>query len=243
MDLIKDFGQYWYITITPYGKDIEPGVPDKAKVMESFKQLSNMVGVDRIGWRYDPIFIDEKYTVDFHLEAFAKMSANLRGYTNHVVISFIDIYDKVKRNFPKAAPVSAENKVALGQKIIEIARANDMVVKPCAEGDFLAKYGADCSGCMTVAMYEDAIGERLKVPRQAPARKECACYLGGDIGAYNTCGHLCRYCYANYDAETVRQNMRKHDPLSPLLIGHLMPGDTVHEAKQESWIDRQMRLV
>ena len=244
MDLIKDFGQYWYITITPYGKDIEPGVPDKAQVMESFKQLSKMVGVDRIGWRYDPIFIDEKYTVDFHLEAFAKMSANLRGYTNHVVISFIDIYDKVKRNFPEAAPVSAEDKVALGQKIIEIAKANDMVVKPCAEGDFLAKYGADCSGCMTVAMYEKAIGSRLIAPKSnvKPARADCACYLGADIGAYDTCRHFCKYCYANNDIEQVAKNKELHDVNSPFLIGNYRKDDIIHDVKQTSWIDNQMNL-
>ena len=244
MDLIKDFGQYWYITITPYGKDIEPGVPDKAQVMESFKQLSNMVGVDRIGWRYDPIFIDEKYTYDFHVEAFSKMATNLRGYTNHVVISFIDIYDKVKRNFPKAAPVSAEDKVALGQKIIEIARANDMVVKPCAEGDFLAKYGADCSGCMTVAMYEKAIGSRLIAPKSnvKQARADCACYLGADIGAYDTCRHFCKYCYANNDLEQVAKNKELHDVNSPFLIGNYRKDDIIHEVKQTSWIDNQMNL-
>ena len=94
----------------------------------------------------------------------------------------------------------------------------------------------------TIATYEQALRQRLKAPKTAPARKECACYLGGDIGAYNTCGHLCRYCYANYDAETVRKNMRMHDPESPLLIGHLMPGDQVHEAVQESWLDPQLML-
>ncbi|MBR4908036.1 MAG: DUF1848 family protein, partial [Acidaminococcaceae bacterium] len=73
-------------------------------------------------------------------------------------------------------------------------------------------------------------------------RKECACYLGGDIGAYNTCGHLCRYCYANYDAETFRKNMAMHDSESPLLIGHLQPEDQVHEARQESWIDPQIPM-
>ena len=40
----------------------------------------------------------------------------------------------------------------------------------------------------------------LIVPPNPGSRKECACYLTGDIGAYNTCGHLCRYCYANADA-------------------------------------------
>ena len=82
----------------------------------------------------------------------------------------------------------------------------------------------------------------MKVPVKPATRKECACYLGGDIGAYNTCGHLCRYCYANYDADTVQKNRTAHDPHSPLLIGHLTPDDQVHDAKQESWIDRQTSM-
>ena len=53
MDVLKSYGQYWFVTITPYGKDIEPGVPDKRKVMEDFKKLSEIVGADSVGWRYD----------------------------------------------------------------------------------------------------------------------------------------------------------------------------------------------
>ena len=42
MDALKPYGQYWFVTITPYGRDIEPNVPDKEIVMEHFKQLSDM---------------------------------------------------------------------------------------------------------------------------------------------------------------------------------------------------------
>lgn len=48
MDVLKDYGQYWFVTITPYGRDIEPNVPDKPVVMENFKRLSDIVGVDSI---------------------------------------------------------------------------------------------------------------------------------------------------------------------------------------------------
>lgn len=46
---IKPYGQYWFVTITPYGRDIEPNVPDKEIVMEHFKQLSKLVGLDSVG--------------------------------------------------------------------------------------------------------------------------------------------------------------------------------------------------
>ena len=244
LDLLNEYGQYWYVTITSYGKDIEPGVPNKDKVMEAFKYLSNRIGTYRIGWRYDPIFIDDKYTVKHHLKSFEKMASNLKGCTNHVVISFIDIYDKVKRNFPEARAVSADDKLTLGKEIIQIAADNGMLVKPCAEGDFLDKYGADCSGCMTIQMYEKAIGSRLIAPksRVQPARADCACYLGADIGAYDTCQHYCKYCYANNDLELVTKNKLLHNPSSPFLIGDDRPGDQIHDVEQKSWIDNQMSI-
>ena len=93
---------------------------------------------------------------------------------------------------------------------------------------------------MTQETFETAIGSNLQVPRKKSQRTECACVLGTDIGAYDTCGHLCRYCYANYNYENVRRNMQMHDPNSPLLVGHLQEGEVIHPAQQESWIDGQL---
>ncbi len=243
MSCLEPYGQYWFVTITPYGKDIEPNVPDSRKVMESFRKLSDTVGVNCIGWRYDPVFIDDAHSVEWHTEAFEDMCAFLEGYTKTCVISFIDIYKKVEKNFPEVRAVRIDDRIRLGKALIDIGRSHGMTIKPCAEGKDLEPYGADCSGCMTVKMFETAIGKNLKVPVNPLNRKECACYITGDIGAYNTCGHLCRYCYANIDRATVLRKMQLHDPKSPFLIGNHMPGDTIHQAKQISWIDPQLRLM
>lgn len=243
MDLLKDYGQYWFVTITPYGRDIEPNVPDKHRILDDFRKLSEIVGVDSIGWRYDPIFISERYSVEYHLRAFEKIACALDGYTRTAVISFIDLYPKVKRNFPEAREVPREIRLSLGKKIIDIAAEHGMTVKPCAEGDELAEYGADCGGCMRISDYEKAIGRRLIVPKRKGARAACACYLSCDIGAYDTCMHLCRYCYANADPERVRKQNCLHDPLSPFLIGNYREGDRIHDADQKSWIDPRMSLI
>ena len=62
LDELKPYGQYWFVTITPYGRDIEPNVPDKETVMEGFKALSDVVGVDSMGWRYDTDFYRQKHS-------------------------------------------------------------------------------------------------------------------------------------------------------------------------------------
>ena len=244
MSALKPYGQYWFVTITPYGKDIEPNVPSKEKVMEDFKQLSNIVGINSIGWRYDPILINDVYTVEHQISEFSRMAENIEGYTNTCVISFIDIYKKVERNFPEARPVSKEDRLTIGRAFIEIASKHKMTIRPCAEGNELQPYGADCSGCMTVSTYETALGFHLEVPKQSKNQRngECACLLGTDIGAYDTCAHLCKYCYANSDPSLVKMNMSKHDPDSPFLIGNIEPGDIIHEANQKSWADKQLRL-
>lgn len=242
MDLLKAYGQYWFVTITPYGREIEPNVPDKKTVMEDFKRLSNLVGVCSIGWRYDPIFISEAYPVERHIADFERMAANLSGYTKTCVISFIDLYKKVERNFPQARAVRPAERIQIGKAFAEIGDGFGLTIKACAEGNDLAPYGVDCNGCMTIKTFEDALHCRLDAPKRKSPRNECACFLGNDIGAYDTCGHLCRYCYANTNAETVRRNMCRHDPASPFLLGKSEPGDRIHEAKQESWIDRQLNL-
>ena len=244
MEFLKPYGQYWFVTITPYGKDIEPNVPGYQKVMEDFKKLSGIVGRDSIGWRYDPILVDPHHSVDWHIARFEEMTKVLDGYTGTCVISFIDIYKKVEKNFPEVRAVLGEDRLRIGKAFIDIAKEHGMTIRPCAEGKYLEEYGADCSGCMTVSTYEKALKTRLDVPKLAKNQRngECACLLGTDIGAYDTCGHLCRYCYANANPEQVMENMRKHDTMSPFLIGNIEPGDVIHEADQKSWIDNQLRL-
>lgn len=242
IDEIHDFRQFWFVTITPYGKEIEPNVPNKEKVMEDFKKLSDIVGANKIGWRYDPIFISDKYTLKSHIESFEKMAAILAGYTNDCIISFIDLYEKTKRNFLGVKAVTKEEQVVIAKEFVRIGKKYNIQIKTCVEGQELAKYGVDCNGCMTKTVIEKAIGVNLKVHQKKSTRGSCNCLLGNDIGAYNTCGHGCVYCYANYDEKTVINNMKLHNPKSPFLIGGNMDGDLVKEAKQESFIDNQMTL-
>ena len=238
---INEFSQFWFVTITPYGKDIEPNVPDKDRVMESFKQLSEVVGIKSISWRYDPVFINDKYSLDFHLRSFEEMAKNLCGYTDNCVISFIDLYAKTKQNFPGVREVTKEEQMTIGKVFAEIGRKYGIRIRTCCEGTELAQYGVDIAGCMTKSVIERAVGCELDVPKSRKStRQACDCLIGNDIGMYNTCGHGCVYCYANYNQETVNQNLKHHNPVSPFLIGGYMEGDIIKEARQVSYRNGQI---
>ena len=197
LDRLSRFRQFWFVTITPYGKDIEVNVPKYDKVMESFIELSESLGVNKVSWRYDPIFITEKYSIDFHIEKFEEMASQLSGYTNDCTISFIDLYKKVIRNFPEAREVTTEEQLIIGEEFSKIANKYGLQMKTCVEGTLLDRFGFDSSGCMTKEVLEKAIGKNLKIPKGKYEIRECHCVFGRDIGAYNTCLHGCKYCYAN----------------------------------------------
>ena len=235
LDELDKYKQYWFVTITPYGKEIEPNVPDKKKIMESFKKLSNHIGVDAIGWRYDPIFIGNGFDVSKHIECFEKMAKELKGYTHNCTISFLDLYEKVKRNAPNINPPTKQEQIEIAKAFSKIGKENNMVIHACCEKTYLSQYGLQCNGCMSQEIVEKAINNTLQPPKRKNLRQECNWLMGNDIGAYNTCGHLCKYCYANANKQFVIENMKKHDDNSPFLIGRSEPGDKITEAKQKSW--------
>ena len=243
LDEIDKYKQYWFVTITPYGKDIEPNVPNKEKVIESFKKLSKHIGVDAIGWRYDPIFIGNNFDVNKHIYYFEKIAKELKNYTHNCTISFLDLYEKVKRNAPEIKPPNHEEQIQIAKAFSKIGKENNMVVHSCCEKTYLSQYGLKCNGCMSKEIVEKAIGCNLNPPNSRKnLRESCNCLMGNDIGAYNTCGHLCKYCYANANKGFVIENMKKHNDNSPFLIGDSEEGDKITIAKQKSWKIENMQI-
>ncbi len=75
-----------------------------------------------VAGRYDPIFISETYSVERHISEFEHMAEQLAGYTHSCVISFIDLYEKTKKNFPEVKRVTKEERLTLGKEIIRIRK-------------------------------------------------------------------------------------------------------------------------
>ena len=239
----REIGMYFHVTITPYEKDIEPNVPEKSAVMDSFIELSKALGKDRVCWRYDPIFINEKYSVSFHIKAFRAMAEKLHDSTDRCIISFIDLYQKTKKNFPGVKEVSENDQKFLASSLSRIAFENGIKIESCAEKTDLTSCGVEPGACVSRETVEKAAGiHLLSSVGKSNLRKHCICLPTNDIGAYNSCPHLCKYCYANYDARLVEKNFSLHNPNSTFLIGEAKENDIFKDARQKSFRDEQLFL-
>ena len=243
LDEIKDYGQFWYITITSFGRDLEPNVPSINEVISDFKYLSNKLGKTKVSWRYTPIIINDKYTLEYHIKAFKYIASSLDGYTELVAFGFLDVYPKLKKNHPELQDMPDDIKIIIAKEFQKIAKEHHMALRLCSKEKWLKDYGIDVDGCMRIEDYERSINKKLNVKKKMEARKGyCACYLSNDIGTYNSCPHLCKYCYANGDKDLVLKNYKLHDENSPLLIGHINSDDKIRNATQESFIDNMVTL-
>lgn len=223
-----DKPQLFHVTITPYRKDIEPNVLDKKKVIATTRRISEILGPENVVVRYDPILLSEDYDVDYHLRAFEKLVKELRGATHVIITSFLDECKSVRRNagILKARPFNEEDYRRLGEGMSALAEKEGMIVQTCFEERNLFEYGFRPGECLSAAKAFELTGKRY--PLQS-ARKggHCECVRMCDIGDYNCCIHGCKYCYANFDEKQVQANVKRHDPNSSLLLGHVTETDII----------------
>lgn len=223
----------FHVTITPYKDDIEPNLPSKSKIIEAVKKISTRVGIDNIYVRYDPIFISEKYNIEYHIKAFTKLCSLLKGYVKTIIVSFIDNYKNVRKNLPylKYRSFTEEDYKLIGENFSKIAKDNNMVIQTCFEERNLTEYGFIKGKCMSKELAFKLTGKTYK-KWQARKGNACNCVELVDIGVYNSCNHLCKYCYANYDESKVKENINNHDINSSLLIGHINSDDIIKPRKK-----------
>lgn len=220
----------FHITITPYKNDIEPNLPSKSDIIEAVKKISTTIGIENVYVRYDPIFISEKYNTEYHIKAFTKLCSLLKGYVKTIIVSFIDNYQNVRKNLPylKYRSFTEEDYKLIGENFSKIAKNNNMVVQTCFEERNLTEYGFTKGECMSKELAFKLTGKTYK-KWQARKGNACNCVELVDIGVYNSCNHLCKYCYANYDESKVKVNIKNHDVNSSLLIGQLKQSDIIKE--------------
>lgn len=223
----------FHVTITPYSKDVEPNIPDKRLIIEGVKKLSLVLGIDNVVVRYDPIFLSDKYNVDYHIRAFDKLCKNLNGYVNKIIVSFMDEYKNVRsnKNILKYRAFTREDYKKIGEAFSKSAYDNGMSVQTCFEDEDLTQYGFVKGECLSHELAYILTGKKFK-SSNVRKEKKCECVQMVDIGDYNSCMHMCKYCYANYDEKAVSNNFERHDDNSSLLIGSIQRDDVIKVRKK-----------
>ena len=224
-------------TITAYGKDIEPKVPSINQSIKTLKRLSDIVGVNKILWRYDPILLTEKYTVEKHLETFEYLAEKISPLVYRCIFSFVDMYKKVEENMPEIIPFTDEDKVKLLKGIGEISKKYNLYTQTCATNESYERYGIHAAGCTTREILEQAHNVVYKNVKGTGIRENCHCIPSRDIGAYNSCLSECKYCYANRKPDIPKKVIKMHDEKSPLLLGQLKENDRLIGTKIISYIE------
>lgn len=220
---------YFQFTLNSYGADVEPGLPDKGELVSTFKTLSRRIGPERVIWRYDPILLGAGYSVEYHCQWFEQLCGYLCGYTRTCVISFLDMYVKIKKNMERLGVVTADNEKIrlLAASLAATASRYGICLQTCSEAVDLMKYGIKKGKCIDDDLIAKITGRELNVHKDRTQREVCGCVSSVDIGTYHTCSHLCRYCYANLNPLTVQENRRQHHADSPLMIGRLMGDEKI----------------
>lgn len=220
---------YFQFTLNHYPLSIEPKLPELSARLATFHQLSGQIGAQRVVWRYDPIIISNATPFSYHLETFSQLASALEGATERVVISFLDLYPKLKTRLIELKkawgleiidPLTASDKyefVEFCHNLAQLARKNGMEIFTCSEDLDPELVGIEHGACIDGKLLE-SMGVRVGLSKDKAQRKNCLCKTSIDIGSYNTCPHNCTYCYANGKEETTRKNFSKHEPNSPFLI-------------------------
>ena len=235
-EITERFPTYFHYTITAYGKDIEPGVPSIADSMQTLIELSELVGRQRVAWRYDPVLLTKAYTIERHLETFEQMAGVLAPHIDRCIFSFVEMYKKLKTNMPELIPLSTEEMDVLAEGLGAIAQKYGIPIQTCGTNGDFTRYGICASGCMTLDILGKANEIAFKNLKHKGMRQGCHCIESRDIGAYDTCLNGCKYCYANKDPHKAVENYTYHDPASPLLLGHVKPEDTIQQGVQKSFL-------
>lgn len=245
LNRLKDYRYYFQFTLTSYGRDVEVNVPFKSKnIIDTFKRLSDQIGPERVIWRYDPIFINKKYSQDYHLEYFEKIARELEHYTEKCIFSFIDSYPKIKNNLAKLGASGLEDyeKRRMAEMLHNIAGIYGLKLETCAESIDLSQIGIAHGKCIDDQLIEKITGYSVVGDKDKNQRLECGCIESIDIGAYNTCRNGCQYCYANHSHTSLENSIKSYDVNSPILCSRITENDKITERKVTSVRQEQLTL-
>ena len=177
---------YFQVTLNDYvNEGFEPNVGPVEHRVAVFKRLSDQIGKEKVIWRFDPLIVTPNLTVRQLLTKVYHVGNQLKGYTDKLVFSFIDVraYRKVQNNliketsfFTRDTVDSAEPSGNYLEKLVDgLAKLRDhwksegwnITLATCGESIDLEKYGIKHNRCID--------GELMA--RLFPEDKELVYYL------------------------------------------------------------------
>ena len=214
-------------TLNDYPADLEPHVPELASRIQTFRELSAVIGKQRLTWRYDPIIISRRFDPDYHALAFKRIADNLSGSTDRVIVSIADFYAKTKRRLSAVESATGDAFIRdpftfsgfpdMTRSMSVTAAKNGMTIQSCAEDDRLEAMGIKPGKCIDDGLLKRALGISVSGRRDSGQRPKCLCVESRDIGANNSCRHGCEYCYATSSQAQSERYAGSHDPAAPML--------------------------
>jgi len=244
LDYLNEKGIHYYFqfTLNDYDTEkLEPNVPNIQSRIETFIELSEKVGKEKVIWRFDPLVLTNKIGFNELLRKVENVGNQLKNYTDKLVFSFADIkiYKKVQNNLRSNSIFYQEfNERTMNEFATGLQHLNknwNFELATCAEQIPLEKYGIIHNKCvdddLMIKLFScdkvlmDFLGVKITPPdmfnpngriekmqnnKDKGQRQYCGCIVSKDIGEYNTCPHLCEYCYANTSKNIALTNWNLH---------------------------------
>lgn len=213
------FPFYVQFTLTGYPTQYEASVPDRQKAALQIQELARQYGPKAVVWRYDTVLLSSEMPFDYHVQNFKKISDALSGFTNEVVVSFAQFYQKTRRNLK---PLTDEKgiqfddpdhdaKKVLLRKLGDIAGSNGQRMTLCTQPKLETP---EITGAACICADRLDLTQPFKIHGN---RAGCLCVTSKDIGGYDTCPHGCVYCYAVSSRRKAKNIYQTHHIAAPFL--------------------------
>lgn len=202
-------------TINNYPRWLEPRVPDRGHTMQVVKALVERFSPQVLRWRYDTIVLTDSLDSQWHINNFRELCCDLAPYTSQCVFSFCDYYRKTIRNMEQRVPdyrIPEQDECRDLAAAMAVTAAEYGITLSSCSHDFLVSDRITKARCIDPTFLRGVVDSEerllaLDTLKTTPTRRDCGCAASRDIGAYDTCGHGCAYCYANSDPARAAENL------------------------------------
>lgn len=224
----------FHFTLTGCHGSLEPYLPPLEERIATFRRLAERLGAQRVLWRFDPILCTADQPPQQVLATFNALAGALAGSTCQCTISFLTLYAKCRRNLATVPLLTLKEseKRQLIRELIAIAAGHKLTLKACCDTFLQQTCGIESAHCIDARQLAAIWPEIGSYPADKGQRAGCGCVRSVDIGAYDSCIHGCRYCYATVNERLAAARYAAHDPNGPLLLGTLTGTETIRPANE-----------